>query len=348
MFTIDGKRIHEFASVPHLGRDDETGKLDGYQRPEVRAHIKNIREYIESGNRPILPNAIVVAFVGDKGPKFVPAVDGADVGTLELKEDPKLAEIVDGQQRCAAIRDADVETFPVCVVGFIAEDEEMRREQFMRVNSSRPLPRQFIMELLPGVGQAITSELEKRRVPALLIDHLNNSPDSPLRGFIKTASHKGEIPGTVFADGLTASLKSGVLYNFRNEDGSSDTDGMITVVSNFWKAVAQVFNKAWNADRKDSRITYAGPVGALMGLMDEMSGELSAKKLTISHFRRELELIAPVCHWTAADGDWNFGPDGTRPWDGIENGTKGISFLRDFLVKAYKKAKVQAAESSAA
>ena len=49
--------------------------------------------------------------------------------------------------------------------------------------------------------------------------------------------------------------------------------------------------------------------------------------------------IAPACHWTADIGGWNFGPDGTRPWNGVDNGWKGIASLRDFLIKTYRKAK---------
>lgn len=344
LFMVDGKRIHDFARVPHVGRDIDTGKLDGFQRPEIRAHIKNIRDYIENGDRPIIPNALVVAF--DKGPKFTPAVDGADVGTLDIPEE-LCADLVDGQQRAASIRDADVESFPIAVVAFVAEDEDFKREMFIRVNSARPLPRQFIMELLPGVSAALTAEMEKKRVPATLVDMLNNSPDSPLAGLIKTATHNGEIPGTVFADAIASSLKAGVLYGFRGADGTCDTDGMVTVVANFWKAVAATFRPAWEASRKESRITYGGPVGALMGLMDEMAGGLPPSKLSVAHFKRELALVAPACHWTAEDGDWNFGVDGSRPWDAIDNGSKGIAFLRDFLVRTYRQAKAAAAETAA-
>src|SRR3954452_9436932 len=176
------------------------------------------------------------------------------------------------------------------------------------------------MELLPGVNVAITADLEKKRLPALLVDRLNNAPDSPLAGLIKTATHNGEIPGTVFSDALAASLKGGVLYNFRNDDGTSDTEGMVNVVSNYWKAVASVFKGAWEVDRKESRITYGGPVGALLALMDEMAGELPPNKLSVAYFKRELALIAPACHWTADSGDWDFGVEGRRPWNALDNG----------------------------
>lgn len=37
-FGVDGKRIHDFATVSRVHRDDIT--LQGYQRPEVLSHIR--------------------------------------------------------------------------------------------------------------------------------------------------------------------------------------------------------------------------------------------------------------------------------------------------------------------
>ena len=59
-FAVDGKLVAEFAAVSRVKRGDE-GDVLGYQRPEVRSHIAEIRRYLESVN-PMIPNAIVVAF----------------------------------------------------------------------------------------------------------------------------------------------------------------------------------------------------------------------------------------------------------------------------------------------
>ena len=45
-FGVDGKRIHDFATVSRVHRTD--AKLRGYQRPEVLSHIRAIRRYLES------------------------------------------------------------------------------------------------------------------------------------------------------------------------------------------------------------------------------------------------------------------------------------------------------------
>src|SRR4051794_23073529 len=126
-FAIDGKRLSEVAAISRVQRD-ASQQLQGYQRAESFAHIKQIRQYLETTGA-ILPNALVVAFdervqfkkTGDSsedgitteiGHLIVPVVDGQD-------DAAKPGWVVDGQQRSAAIRDADVDSFPVYVVAFI-------------------------------------------------------------------------------------------------------------------------------------------------------------------------------------------------------------------------------------
>ena len=120
-FAVDGKQLPRFAAVSRIHRDGDA-EIEGYQRPEVLAHIAAIRRYIES-DAPMIPNALVVAF--DKRVRFEPltGVSGtgyARPGTLLIPADEHAADedkpgwIVDGQQRSAAIRDARIESFPVC------------------------------------------------------------------------------------------------------------------------------------------------------------------------------------------------------------------------------------------
>src|SRR3954470_10933531 len=124
-FAIDGKRLPEFAAVSRVKRDEQH-EIAGYQRAESIAHIRTIRKYLESSDA-MLPNALVVAF--DTRVSFEPS-EGADaghvtVGDLVVPVDPSVDEhkkpgwVVDGQQRMAAIREADVDHFPVYVTAFI-------------------------------------------------------------------------------------------------------------------------------------------------------------------------------------------------------------------------------------
>jgi hypothetical protein len=144
-FAVDGKQVQHFAAVSRLGRDEDGGIL-GYQRPEVTQHVAQIQAYLEQADA-LLPNALVVAF--DRRVRFRPTGKDASgcsrLGTLSIPlggtDADKVGWLVDGQQRAAALREARVESFPVCVVGFLAESAAKQREQFILVNSTKPLPR---------------------------------------------------------------------------------------------------------------------------------------------------------------------------------------------------------------
>jgi DGQHR domain-containing protein len=212
----------------------------------VRSHIAEIRTYLESA-RPMIPNAVVVAF--DATVRFepaertgagAPAVGYARPGALviPLEDGPdarKPGWIVDGQQRLAAIREARVEQFPVCVVGFVAASAQEQREQFLLVNNTKPLPKGLIYELLPVTEARLPTMLQRRRFPTLLLDRLNLDSDSPLRGMIRTPTiPAGFIKDNSLIKMLENSLSDGVLYRFRSRDeGADDTEAMLRVVKAF-------------------------------------------------------------------------------------------------------------------
>jgi DGQHR domain-containing protein len=187
-FGIDGKVLHRFAAVSRVGRDDDAA-IRGYQRPEVLAHINAIRAYIESES-PMIPNGIVVAF--DSRVRFKATGRGKDSGYqsgtlfIPMDEEDRPGWIVDGQQRAAAIRDAVVEQFPIFVNAFITEEVAEQRAQFILVNSTKPLPKGLIHELLPATDAPLPLALHKKRLPAFLLERLNYDADSPLLGRIRT------------------------------------------------------------------------------------------------------------------------------------------------------------------
>src|ERR1039458_9084149 len=155
-FAVDGKLLQQFTTVSRIQRTNGN-VLVGYQRPEVLSHIAEIRSYVESTN-PLLPNAIVIAF--DERVKFwaadLESSDCSRLGTLVIPvvegeaDERKPGLIVDGQQRAAAIREARITTFPICATAFITADEREKREPFTLVNSTKPLPKGLIYELLPS------------------------------------------------------------------------------------------------------------------------------------------------------------------------------------------------------
>src|SRR3546814_17889971 len=60
-FAARAVDVLSFATIDRIGRDAQ-GELSGFQRPQVAAHIREIRDYLEKPNA-VLPKPIVVAFI---------------------------------------------------------------------------------------------------------------------------------------------------------------------------------------------------------------------------------------------------------------------------------------------
>jgi DGQHR domain-containing protein len=343
-FAVDGKQVASFATVSRLRRPN--GILEGYQRPEVHSHIAEIRRYIESP-APMIPNALVVAF--DSRVRFFPDAPN-DVhpaftrpGTLVIPLDSdgstedKPGFIVDGQQRLAAIREARVESFPICVTAFITDDLQRQTEQFILVNSTKPLPRGLIYELLPATEAALPSLLQRRRFPAYLLDRLNRDVESPMRGRIQTPTNpEGLIKDNSVLRMLENSLTDGALYRFRGPEGpGTDTEGMLDVLKAFWGAVAEIFEDAWGLPPRRSRLVHGAGIvsmGFIMDAIAERSRDTSA--LSNERFAQNLKPLRHVCCWT--EGYWNFGPGQEKKWNEIQNTSRDIKLLSNYLMIQYK------------
>lgn len=339
-FAVDGKDVPRFAAISRVGRDDRQ-EVVGYQRPEVLSHIAEIRAYLETEGA-MIPNAVVVAFDGPLA--FEPAGAGTDfsrAGTLAIPVGADGAAragwVVDGQQRLAAIREARVARFPICVVAFVATSTREQREQFLLVNNTKPLPKGLVYELLPGTEGALPSQLERRRFPTALLDRLNLDADSPLRGLVRTPTMpEGLIKDNSLLRFLENSLSDGVLYRFRGRsEAAFDVEGMLGVLKAFWSAVAEVFAPAWAQPPRRSRLLHGAGVIALGFLMDAIADRhRQAGHPDRGVFEADLEPLHEVCRWT--DGYWEFGPGRQRKWNEVQNTPKDIQLLANYLLVQYR------------
>jgi hypothetical protein len=244
---------------------------------------------------------------------------------------------VDGQQRIAAIRDAHIGPFPVCVVAFLTDDDQEQREQFILVNSTKPLPKGLIYELLPTTRARLPSLLQQRRFPAYLLDRLNHDEDSPLRGLIRTPTVVDRlIKDNSVLRMLENRTSDGVLYRFRDAaDGGGDVEAMLRLLHAFWRAVALVFEGAWGLPPRRSRLMHGAGVVGVGFVMDAIADRHRHTGLPgVEEFRRDLEPLRPVCRWT--DGYWDFGPGDQRKWNEIQNTHKDIQLLANYLLVQYK------------
>ena len=347
LLSLKASELLSISGISRVTRDD-VGKLIGYQRPEVRRHVKEIADYLSSEDM-LLAHPIILAFtsevrfVSSRGQK---SFDGlASAGMLEIplprKESDKPAWIVDGQQRALAIQTLKDQDFAVPVCAFVADNVDLQRDQFLRINNSKPLPRGLVTELLPDVDSPLPPKLAVKKIPSALCDLLNKENGSPFKGLIKRPSTQANrsttevITDTVIIKMIEESLTnpSGCLFPYRNiATGEYDQQAIWSVLTTFWSAVKQVFPEAWGKSPNTSRLMHGVGIRSLGKLMDRIMASINpsdenAQALVV----KELRLIAPVCRWTS--GVWE--DLGGIEWNQLQNLHKHQAMLSNFLIRTY-------------
>ena len=340
-FFIAGGDLLRIAEISRVHRD-ESGLLQGFQRKEIRAHVRSIVEFLDQG--PVLfPNAIILAlspsatFTRARGTKPTGDARASDAGTLRIPanlDGPKAAWIVDGQQRSIALSQSKNPSFPVPVIAFVSEDLAIHREQFILVNKARPLPPRLINELLPEVEARLPRDLAPRRIPSELVNLLNTSWDSPFQGLIRRPSDedgRGVIVDTALVDVVASSIKSplGALAPFK-ASASAPADGaaMYGVLTAFWSAVRDTFPEAWGLPPTESRLMHSAGIRAMGFLMDRVMSRFARGDDPYRHALASLSSIAPHCRWT--QGRW---PGLDREWNQFESVGKDVRALSDQLIR---------------
>ena len=167
-FAARASDLQRFAAIDRIGRDTE-GQLSGFQRPQIAAHIREIKDYLEQPDA-ILPNPIVVAFTKACGRGSRDEVAELRIGDRCLRRSARAGR---GWPAAALGTDAARgKDFEVFVSAVICADEAELRRQFVLVNNTRPLPKSLIYELLPGVD-GLPSRLSNRSFAAELTARLN-------------------------------------------------------------------------------------------------------------------------------------------------------------------------------
>jgi DGQHR domain-containing protein len=343
VFGVDGRRVHQFASVDAAGRDSD-GVLQGYQRERVQGHINAIYRYLAREDA-ILPNAIVLAFADDVAFTVADGVmetEWGTVGSLQIplprRGEPKPAQIVDGQQRVSALAMLDpTRTFPVVVVGFQVRSEEARRLQFVLVNRTKPLPRDLLNELLPHVTGGLPPLLARRRVSGQVLELVRFDRKSPFFGRVRGLGNSGEgsnIASSSVLGLIEASVRrGGVLAEGFYESDPPDIDRMALNVQVFFDGVRRTWPEAWEASPWSSRLVHGVGMASLGVLMDVVMAEVSADRpRAVASVERRLSRLKNRCAWT--EGRW---PVLGCAWNELQNTSQDKRRLSAYLLGEYQR-----------
>ncbi len=348
LFSLTAKEILEIAEISRVSRGQDS-ELIGYQRPEARQHIQEIVDYLDSANGEVIfPNSIIMAlpstvrFKSSRGPKT--GGDIATGGVLEIPlprdDQPKPGWIVDGQQRTLALARARRQDLPVPVNAFVSDSVDVQRDQFVRINNAKPLPRGLVTELLPEISSPLPSRLKLRQIPSMLCGLLNTETSSPFKSLIKRASTASEqrrsavVTDASVVNMLQESLTSpsGCLFPYRNmTSGETDSEGIWQTLVVYWTAVKETFPDAWAKPPSQSRLMHGAGIRSMGRLMDRIMATVDPRQERASELvRDDLALVAPDCRWTS--GTWE--ELGIR-WNAIENVPRHMNELSSFLIRTY-------------
>jgi len=330
-FVATAKEIFEIARIERAGRTQH-GDLFGFQRPQVSKHILEIRDYLQKDDA-VLPNSVVLAFVGDVGAKDL----GDGFAEIEVSVgDTPPGLIVDGQQRLTALQGIAEKDFQVCVSAIVCEDDEDLRRQFILINNTRPLPKELIYELLPSVS-GLPHRLASRAFAANLTTALNYLPGtdlepSALQGQIKQHTNPaGTISSNAIQKVVMNSRVNGAIRDFGRDEAGSRQQAL-KLIGDFYGAVMDVFPEAWiGMGPRTSRLRHSVGIIAL-GYAMEMAYAMHGAR-TRADFREALQCLTVdgLCSWTS--GTWVFSREESRPWDKLQNTPPDIRLLSDYLVR---------------
>jgi DGQHR domain-containing protein len=351
LFSLTAGEILQVAEISRVARNNYS-ELIGYQRREVRQHVKEITDYLD-GDDVLFPNPIIIAlpstvrWKGSRGPNVSDGI--AEGGTIEIPVTgpggSRPGWIVDGQQRALALSRSRRQDLPVPVNAFVADSVDVQRDQFVRINSTKPLPKSLVTELLPQVGSPLPPRLSAAKVPSALCDLLNTKEDSPFQGLVKRSSTSAEdrktavVTDTSLVEALKESLNqtSGCLFQYRNlSSGEMDSTRIWLALTTYWSAVRDTFPDAWGEPPTKSRLMHGAGIRAMGKLMDLVMASVDPTADGAAEgVRADLARLAPHCRWTK--GRWE---ELRMEWDEVQSVPRHINELSNYLVRTYRSARV--------
>lgn len=325
-FAANARDLLLFSSIDRIGRTSD-GDLRGFQRPQVAPHIREIKDYLQKPEA-VLPNPIVVAFTS--GVKLVQVDENIFRITIDVSNGP-IGLVVDGQQRLTALSQIENKDFKVLVSGLVCKDEMELRRQFVLINNTRPLSKSLIYELLPTVD-GLSQRFDGRSFAAALTARLNYDAGSSLKGQISQYTNPdGIIKDTAIQRVIMNSLSDGLMRDFITA-GSDGSDACFSLISEFYKAVQEVFASDWHLHKpRTSRLVHGAGIVAMGYVMETLA--LHARARDWYQFKEGIECLVGQTAWTS--GEWRLG-DEVRTWRSIQNVNRDIMALAQYLVSSVR------------
>ena len=303
-----------------------------FQRPMIRKKIRELVQYYldcqEARNLPAIPGAVIM--ISEKRLNFSPAGKNANLGMLQIPEEPGILRCLDGQHRLLALSAPSEKPVEIDVPAVLFDSLDPRQtvELFVTINAKHT--RLNPSHLISLAGRRLYAD----RYQALahdIIRELNEEETSPLKGEVKILGvGKGRVSQASLADEMVDLFgnieKLGGKERFREFDENGKRFFL-----NYFKAVLALFPKAW-AGRK-----YSIKTGAALRAFIRVSPDVMARSKKLKNdsfdFFGIREAIKP---WGESIGEGRFETEGA--WrQKLAGGTRGtVELLTRELRNALK------------
>jgi len=269
--------------------DEETGQ--GYQRRFAEKHSIDFRRYIQ------MPGSSTIPLTFNLRPSLrawtVETVGGGVVRVkVSTTEGPVLSQ-VDCQHRLGHIGDLNI-SLPFMIYLGLDITEEL--EVFNVINSKA---KGLSGSLIDYHESRLTQNLGMERPELLIALHLNDAFESPWYkqldlGGKATSGMKRRASLRTMQKAVKRFLAASVILDYYAPEY------VASMITEFWKAVAQVLPDAWANPRKHF-ITKGIGVYALMGLLTDLVAEIRLVDLPPSKntFAALLSDFAPAFDWSS-------------------------------------------------
>jgi len=243
-----------------------------FQRPVIRKKIRELVQYYrdcqEAQNLPAIPGAVII--ITEKRLAFSPAGKSANLGMLQIPEEPGILRCLDGQHRLLALSgrietDMDID---VPAVLFDTLDPRQTVELFVTINAKHT--RLNPSHLISLAGRRLYADTYQALAHDI-IRTLNEEESSPLHKEIKVLGvGKGRVSQASLADEMVDFFANVEKIGGKDRFRQLEENGKRFFL-NYFKAILGIFPKAW-VGRK-----YSIKTGAALRAFIRVSPDVMAR-----------------------------------------------------------------------
>lgn len=233
-------------------KDEEEGAV---QRVLNNSRISGIKDFaLRMGD---FPASIVLNWIGAE----MKEVDGS----VEIPDEPKLAQILDGQHRVAGLKEAikddpDIEQYQIPVAIYEGLDTANSARIFISINTEqRPAPKSLVFDLY---GVTASDLMDPAAIRANDIVSYLNTEGRPYFNWIKLPNQERQRGGVALSTAVNAIKPLVDAKGQLEQIGATELEVQKAIFSNYFEAIKGKYGNHWD-DKGNALIYASGFIGAI-------------------------------------------------------------------------------------